>query len=365
MTHIKPSFQDVVRHFPPSWFALVMGTAVAVPAVTSMQKVIPFAEPIKLFFLITAAIEFFMVLIPWVLRWLWFPGEALESLKHPVSAAFVPALPISLVIGGIALEKTGSAFMSEGVLITTLQSLLVLGSFGILILAIIILAEFFHKTDLPWGAASLGWLIPPVSTLIVPLLGFSMADHTAGSIWQKINLFGSLIFSGLGFFLFMFMMGTVFTRYLFHPMPPAQLTPTFWIGVAPTSILSIISIKSVPALALFFAVTESVSQTLGFLSIILSIGLWGFAFFWLLLALWFTFMYVRKSSLDFALSWWAFIFPLGAFVVATGVLFSATGESFFLTIGLFFLLMFFTFWVFVFFRTLQGIRSGKLFFPHN
>ena len=365
MSQTKPNFRSIVQHFVPSWFALVMGTAVAVPAFASFQKIVPFASVFMLFFLTVAFVAFVLILIPWLLRWAWFREAAVESLKHPVSAAFYPTMPISLVVGGIALEKAGSLFLPEKFLNVTLQTLLVAGATGILLLAIIILSEFFQKPDLPWGSASLGWLIPPVSTLIVPLLSFSLAERFEGTVWHGINVVGGLIFTGLGFFLFMFMMATIFVRYLFHQLPPAQLLPTFWIGLAPTSILTIISLKSVPALAGYFETPETVTQVLTFFSKTLGIGLWGFAFFWLLLSIWFTLAYTRKSALDFALSWWAFIFPLGAFTVATGVLYTSIQLNFFLWVGIAALAGFLLLWGVVFMRTLQGTWSGKLFIPHG
>lgn len=129
--------------------------------------------------------------------------------------------------------------------------------------------------------------------------------------------------------------------------------------------MTIIAIKSVGPLTAYFAPPETVAQTLGFLSTLIGIGMWGFAFFWLLLAIWFTLTYARKSTLDFALSWWAFIFPLGAFAVATGVLFTATALAFFLWVGLAALLGYAALWLVVFLYTLKGAWNGTLFIPHN
>ncbi len=59
-------------------------------------------------------------------------------------------------------------------------------------------------------------------------------------------------------------MSLVFIRYIFHPMPPSHLAPTLWVGIAPTSILTILALKFAKPLALFFQATPEIEQILTF-----------------------------------------------------------------------------------------------------
>jgi len=356
----KPS---IVKTFAPGWFASVMGTGVIVIALFVFQSVFPLAKALEVFFLFAAILLFLILIVPWTLRWFLYPAEVRRDLSHPVSASFFPTMPISLLVIGIALEKAGG-FLAEGALWNILQTLWVVGSTGILIFALNILNDFFHKAEVQWETSTLGWLIPPVSALLVPVLGISLAAHFHETTWGWINLVGSLIFAGFGSLLFVFVMALVFIRYIFHPMPPAHLAPTLWVGIAPTSILTILALKFTKPLALFFQAPPEVEQVLSFLAKPLGVMLWGFALFWFALAALVTLGVHQKSPLPFALSWWAFVFPVGAFVVATGVLYQALPLAFFLWIGVATLIFLLILWLAVAIRTLLGIWRGSIFAPH-
>ncbi len=97
----KPS---IIKTFAPGWFAAVMGTAVISIAVFSFQAVLPFATALQMFFLFTALLFFVLAIVPWVLRWFLHFDDACRDINHPVSAAFFPTMPISLLVIGIALE---------------------------------------------------------------------------------------------------------------------------------------------------------------------------------------------------------------------------------------------------------------------
>ncbi len=194
----SPQTTSIVKTFAPGWFASVMGTAVIVVALFVFQSVFPLAKALETFFLFAAVLLFFVLIIPWTLRWFLYPADVRHDLNHPVSAAFFPTMPISLLIIAIALEKVGALFLPENVLWNILQTLWVIGASGILIFALTILNTFFHKSEVQWETSTLGWLIPPVSTLLVPVLGISLSAHFQGTTWGAINLITSLIFTGFG-----------------------------------------------------------------------------------------------------------------------------------------------------------------------
>lgn len=363
-TAIQPK-SDIIRNFAPGWFASVMGTAVFVIALFVFQDIIPLAQTWQLLFLGLSFAMFVAILIPWTVRWFRHFDRVWHDLTHPVSAAFFPTMPISLIVGGIALEKAGPLFLPHEILLPILQGLWLIGTAGIGIFALTILSIYFLKPDMKWQIANLGWLIPPVSALIVPVLGGSLAIEYAGTTLGAINLIGSLIFLGIGTVLFVFVMGAVFSRYLFHDLLPAHLAPTIWIGIAPTAILTIITIKIVKPVTLFFGASADAAQVLGVLSKMVGISLWGFAFFWLIFATIITWQHHKRIALSFAMSWWAFTFPLGAFVVSTGVMFQVTQAGFFQWVGIAALLGFIVIWALVATRTVKGVISGAIFQPHS
>ena len=350
---------DIVQHFAPGWFASVMGTAVTVVALFVFKDFIPFAASLQFFFLGMATLLFIIFFIPWLLRWFLYFDRVKTTLNHPVSASFYPTMPISLIVIGIAIEKAPH-FLPETVLLPLLQILWFTGAAGIAFFAMIILNIKFMKPGVDLKMANMGWLIPPVSALLVPILGGSLATAYAGTTLGTINLIASLIFLGIGSLLFIFVMGAVFTRYISHDLLPAHLAPTIWVGIAPTSILAIAAVKFTPVVAAYFQASEMVKEVFGILGKAMSVSLWGFAFLWTLLAILITLQHHKKINIPFAMSWWAFTFPLGAFVVSTGVVYGAIGGSFFVWIGLSALGALLIIWSVVFLKTLRGILSGEL-----
>ncbi len=365
MTRRTLTLSEIVQHFLPSWFAVVMGTAVIVIAIFVFRKFVPFAYELQVFFLATAGLLFVILSVPWTMRWLQYPAAARRDLANPTSGAFFPTMPISLLVIGIAIEKTGLPFLSEDARWGVLQVLWILGSAGILFFALTILHSFFHQSEIKWEASTLGWLIPPVSALLIPVLGTSLTAHFAGTPWGTVNMIGSLVFLGAGGILFILVMAVVFARYIFYTLPPLNLAPTLWIGIAPTSILAIVALKLVKPLQAILAFSPQTEETLSVLAQVSATALWGFALFWLALALVVTLALHRKTPLPFALSWWAFVFPMGAFTVATGVLYQALPYDFFRWVGLAALVAVLILWLTTMWHTWQGVQRGSLFQPHD
>ncbi len=358
------SLKEMIQSFAPGWYAAVMGTGVIAIALTPFRPVLTPAASLQVFFLALAVIAFVILLIPWTARWVLFPSAALQDLAHPVSAAFFPTMPISILILGIALEKTSLPFLPETTLWPVLLGLWLTGSAGILAFALIIIRNFFQQPEVRPETATLGWLIPAVSALLVPVLGFSLASHYAGTAWGGLILVLSLAFTGAGSLLFLLVMALVFSRYIFHAPPPAHLEPPLAIGMAPTSLLTIILIRLTKPAQAVFGFSPQTAESLSVISLISAVALWGFAFFWLLLSLLVLLGQRRSTALPFALSWWAFVFPTGAFSVASGVLYQALEYPLFLWVGLAALTGLILLWLIITGRTLAGIANGSLLRSH-
>jgi tellurite resistance protein TehA-like permease len=89
---------EIVKNFSPAWFASVMGTGVL--AITTMfySGFIPILKEVaKWLFYLNVGL-FFILLIPWTLRWLLFKNEALKDLNHPIISNFYATIAIGMLV---------------------------------------------------------------------------------------------------------------------------------------------------------------------------------------------------------------------------------------------------------------------------
>ena len=87
---------------------------------------------------------------------------------------------------------------------------------------------------------------------------------------------------------------------------------------------------------------------------------WGFAAWAFVMTVVIVASYVRNLDLPYALSWWAYTFPLGALAVSTGVAWKVTG---FESVHWFYIVVvvaLFGVWITVATQTAIGVWTGKV-----
>ncbi|RLF58817.1 MAG: C4-dicarboxylate transporter, partial [Thermoplasmata archaeon] len=272
-----------IKNFGPQWFSAVMGTgALSISMNIASDYYSPFSY-ISQFFLLFSIIMFLVFIVPWTSRFITNYNDVKKDLFHPVLGNFFPTMPISLVIIGIALDRVGPSIIDISVVNTISLYLFIIGSIGIFIFGWMILSIIFTHKKIKLEHANYGWFIPPVSHLIIPVLGFSLMKHYTDALVDNILFFISMIGFSVGLLLFIFVGSIVYHRYIFHELPPSHLAPTFLIGIAPTSIITIILVKILGALSGFSILgidSSSISAEIKLLSVMTwGFSLWWFAFF--------------------------------------------------------------------------------------
>jgi tellurite resistance protein len=146
------------------------------------------------------------------------------------------------------------------------------------------------------------WFIPVVGNILVPIAGMRFAPIDV-----------SWFFFAIGLVFWLVLLTIIVNRLIFHAPLPGKLVPTLFILLAPPSA--------------------------GFLSWVTMTGgidafahiLYGVAVF---MALLLVVQIPRFSRQTFALSWWAYSFPLAAFTIATLVMAEKTGTPAYAWAGL-------------------------------
>jgi len=347
---------STIEHFNPAWFAAVMGTAVFPLAISFLHG--PWVRPLAAVFIILSLAMFVAILIPWTLRFFMFPDAVREDLHHPIAASFFPTMPIAVVIIALSLLKFPDIFFPVDVSREIAFWLWSIGSLGIYLAAFIVLPRIYRSDAIELSHANFGWFIPPVAKLLIPVAGFELAVLFPKRFEVTFGL--SIVSFGVGFFLFLFVGALVYHRYVLESLPVSRFAATSFIAIAPAAIIAVALFKMAH---MFEAGTplEIDAGAIGAFSTIGVLATWGFAAWSFIMAVVIVISYMRHLDLPYALSWWAYTFPLGSLAVATGVAWKVSG---FASIRWFYVAVVVALaiaWVIVAVRTVGAMWTGKVF----
>ena len=335
---------QIVKNFAPSWFASVMGTGVF--AITSMfySEYIPSLKHLALFLYYLNIILFFSLLAPWVLRWMFFRNSAMKDLKHPVFSNFYATIAIAMLV-------LSSDFMVIGKNVLFGEIFWFIGAPLTIFFAILTPYIVFSGEHVKIEHINPAWFIPPVGLIVIPMSGSLLIGNFTGTAREAIiflNYFGW----GSGFFLYLSLLAVCMYRFILHHPLPSTLAPTIWINLGPIGAGSLALINMVSASP--FIHTKEPFFTFALL-------FWGFGIWWVIMAVVMTIHYIKKIELPYALSWWAFTFPLGAYVASSHVVSGIFGIRLINHIGFSLYWLLFLLWSVTMIRTAVHTYHGTVF----
>lgn len=145
------------------------------------------------------------------------------------------------------------------------------------------------------------------------------------------------------------------SRYVLGKRVGPPMVPTAWINLGPLGVIPV-SLLNLDAAMPGLGASGAVA--------VIGLLLWGFGLWWLVTAAALTLSAARRGELPFALSWWAFTFPLGAFVAASWRLGTQLALPPIVAVGALALALLAGLWLVTFVRTVRGVVSGALLKPH-
>lgn len=339
-------FTLFVRTMAPGWFAAVMGTAVTSLALTLFSKTFAWAAlPAEIFH--WAAVVMMTVLgAAAVLRLVFFPKAVLHTVSHPVEGAFYATFPIALLV--MAAEWTVRAEPLSAV-----AWLWWPGVVGTFLSSFVILSLLFAGKSLTLDQVTPGHFIPAVGLVVIPVAGAGLAAPAEG-LMREVYFGVNMVGFGAGVFMYVGLTALTMARHFLGAPIVGKMTPTLWVHLAPLAVIPL------SMLALLHAVGDASLIRYGTL---VASAFMGAALWWMVIAAVLTLKNLREGKLPFAISWWAFVFPVGALTVLALRL-SAMMELALLpwvTAGLGALLAFF--WTAAAVGTIRGLLTGSILNP--
>ncbi|MBD0837944.1 TDT family transporter [Streptomyces sp. TRM68416] len=344
-----------VRHLGPNWYAAVMGTAIVATAGATLPLPVPRAPLAAVWAL---ALTLLVVLLgARALHWTHHRDQARAHLLDPAMAPFYGCLSMALLaVGGGALTVgrdwigTRAAVALDIVLFTTGTAVGLAAA-----VAVPYLMAVRHRVDA--GQATPVWLLPLVAPMVSAALGPLLVPHLPTGQPRETLLLACLALFGLSLLATLLMLPLVFARLITTGPLPLALTPTLFLVLGPLG-------QSTTAVGAFAEAAPGVVpapyiQGFDVLAVLYGVPVMGFALLWFGLATAHV-VRARRRGMGFAMTWWAFTFPVGTCVTGAAQLARHTGLAVYdgLAVVLYGVLV--AAWLTAAVRTVGGLLSGAL-----
>ncbi|QIY69984.1 TDT family transporter [Streptomyces sp. RLB1-33] len=346
-----------VRYLGPNWYASVMGTAIVATAGAGLPGDVPGVRTVCTAVWALSALMLVTLLGARALHWTHHRDQARAHLLDPAMAPFYGCLAMALLaVGGGALVVgrdwigTRAAVALDAVLFTAGTAV---GLAAALAIPYLMVVRHRIRPD----QATPVWLLPLVAPMVSAAVGPLLVPHLPPGQPRETLLLGCFALFGLSLLATFVMLPVIFGRLITAGPLPLALTPTLFLVLGPLG-------QSTTAVGKFadFApgvVPAPYDQGFGMLAVLYGVPVLGFALLWLGLAGALV-ARARRQGMGFAMTWWAFTFPVGTCVTGAEGLARHTGLVAFdwLAVGLYALLV--AAWCVAAVRTARGLVGGEL-----
>jgi tellurite resistance protein len=283
-----------LQHLPVTLFTTVMGLGGLTTATESVERHFDVPGYASIALLVLTAAVWLTLVVAYLTKWIRYPQAVRDELNNPIRLSFFPAISVGLLLITAALLP-----YSPGVT-HVLWWIAVVVQLGFTLL---ILNRWFHSERFTVEHNSPAWFIPILANLLVPISGAPLG-------YVEVSYF----FFAIGIVFWLPLLAISLNRSFFFAPIPQKLMPSLFILIVP------------PALG-FIAWTALHGGKLDDFGIVLFYA-----------ALFMTLMVIsqwrRFVGLPFALTWWAFSFPLASITLAALLYFTLVRQDFYLWLGL-------------------------------
>ncbi|MFI6014379.1 TDT family transporter [Streptomyces sp. NPDC051243] len=346
-----------VRHLGPNWYASVMGTAAVATAGAALPLRLPGLRTTCAAVWGLSLVLLVILLAARALHWTHHRDQARAHLLDPATAPFYGCLAMALLAVGGGAVTVGRDWIGTGAAVALDAVLFGAGTVVGLAAAVAVPYLMAVRHRIEPSQATPVWLLPLVAPMVSAALGPLLVPYLPPGQARETLLLACFAMFGLSLLATLLMLPLVFARIVAGGPLPLALTPTLFLVLGPLG-------QSTTAVGSFADVAPGVvpapySGGFGVLAVLYGVPVMGFALLWFGLATAHV-LRARRRGMGFALTWWAFTFPVGTCVTGAAALARHTGLVVYegLAVGLYAVLV--GAWAVAAVRTARGLLSGAL-----
>ena len=279
-----------LKYFPVPLFAVVMGLSGLAIAYQKAGEFLGYPKYIGDSILYLAITIFCVFGILYLVKFIKYKEEVKKEFSHPIRINFFPAISICLLLFSIGLIKISPI---------TSKILWYIGTPLHLFFTLYVI-KYWIVNNLEINHSNPAWFIPIVGNVIVPITGVHFAGVEIAQFYFSIGIF---------FWVILFTI--ILYRIIFHHQFPTKFLPTLFIFIAPAAVGFISYVK------IYESITHVTNEIINANYIIFDF----FAHFLYDIGLFFTillfFMFRLFTKIPYAITWWAYTFPMAAITIAT------------------------------------------------
>jgi C4-dicarboxylate transporter/malic acid transport protein len=341
----------------PNWFASVMGTGIIANAAVGLPIIGQHLSQFGLVIWVIASLMLIVMLLLKTAQTIIKPHIIKRQFNDPVMAQFFGAPPMALltIAGGTLLF--GHHFFTPETVLVIAWTLWITGTIAGLITSVIIPFRLFTHHQVRSDAAFGGWLMPVVPPMVSAAIGAMMIPHVQDTLLQQTLLYACYAMFGTSLMAAMIILTLIWGRLAHAGTSGGARVPTLWLVLGPLG-QSITAAGALGAVALT-VVEQPIAGSLNNMAILYGVPVWGFAVYWSMLATFLTLRALRRK-MPFALTWWAFTFPVGTCVTGTTQLALHTGLPAFEWAAVILFSLLICAWIIAAWGTIKGLKAGHI-----
>ncbi|WP_280877920.1 TDT family transporter [Streptomyces pseudovenezuelae] len=353
----RPPRATAVRHLGPNWYASVMGTAIVATAGSALPLDVPGLRTACAAVWALSLALLLALLAARALHWTHHPDQARAHLLDPAMAPFYGCLAMALLAVGGGAVTVGRDWIGPHNAVVLDAVLFSAGTAIGLASAVAVPYLMAVRQKVDAADASPVWLLPLVAPMVSAALGPLLVPHLPAGQARETLLLACFAMFGVSLLATLMMLPVVFGRLITGGPLPLALTPTLFLVLGPLG-------QSTTAVGKFADVAPGVvpapySEGFEVFAVLYGVPVMGFALLWFGLATAHV-VRARRHGMRFAMTWWAFTFPVGTCVTGAEALARHTGLLVYdwLAVGLYVVLV--AAWGTAAVHTARGLVSGEL-----